>query len=147
MLGQRLPAETFTATTALTLATATTGARAGLVVLGESYAWAGLRHDGDQLVLVCRTAAVGGSETDTATAVPLGRDKASVRLRVTVRAGAVCQFSTELDGRGFTPIGQPFTASAGKWIGATLGLFATAPPTSAPTGAAEFDWFRVGPQG
>lgn len=145
VLGQRLPAESFVATTSLTLATATAGARAGLVVLGQTYAWAGLRHDGDQLVLVCRTAEVGGAETDTAVPVPLGRGRASVRLRVTVRAGAVCQFSADVDGGGFTPIGRPFTASAGKWIGATLGLFATAPQTAAPAGAAEFDWFRVGP--
>ncbi|MBI0384583.1 hypothetical protein JBE27_52100, partial [Streptomyces albiflaviniger] len=69
----------------------------------------------------------------------------------------------------WTPLGAPFPATAGKWIGATLGLFATGPATGSTGGvatgstggvatggtddvatgrtggAAEFDWFRVGP--
>ncbi|MGO4431578.1 glycoside hydrolase, partial [Streptomyces sp. MCAF7] len=57
VLGQRLPAESFVATTSMTLSARNAEARAGLVMLGESYAWAGLRHDGDRIVLAYRTAA------------------------------------------------------------------------------------------
>lgn len=152
VLGQRLPAESFVATTSMTLSARTPEARAGLVMLGESYAWAGLRHDGDRIVLAYRTAAKDAAEADAATPVPLGRGRA-VRLRVSVSPGAVCRFAADVDGHGFTPLGAPFQATAGKWIGATVGLFATrsetsgtgGPPEAAETAAAEFDWFRVGP--
>ncbi len=143
VLGQRLPAESFTATTSLTLTTTTPGARAGLVVLGGTYAWLGLACDGDRIALTCRTAAADTAETDAAAPVPLGRGRTSAQLRVTVTAGAVCWLAADVDGHGFTPIGAPFTASAGRWIGATLGLFATAPETTGRTGTAEFGWFRV----
>ncbi|SED50788.1 Beta-xylosidase [Streptomyces melanosporofaciens] len=145
VLTQRLPAESFTATTSMSVSTMTAGSRAGLVVLGESYAWAGPHHDGDRIVLVCRTAARDAAEVDVVTPVPLRRGRAAVRLRVTVRPGAVCQFAAEVDGRGFTPLGAPFPATAGKWIGATVGLFATGPATGGRGGVAEFDWFRMGP--
>ncbi|MBI0385003.1 glycoside hydrolase, partial [Streptomyces albiflaviniger] len=88
VLAQRLPAESFTATTSMSLSTATTGSRAGLVVLGETYAWVGLRHDGDRIVLVCRTAARDAAEVDAVTPVPLRRGRSRVRLRVSVRPGA-----------------------------------------------------------
>ena len=145
VLGQRLPAESFTATTSMTLSTTTAEARAGLVMLGATYCWAGLRHDGDRIVLVCRTAEEDAAEVDAAPPVPLGRGRAAVRLRVTVGPGAVCRFAADTDGRGFTPLGAPFTATAGTWIGATVGLFATGPAAAGRSGAAEFDWFRVSP--
>lgn len=145
VLGQRLPAESFTATTSMTLATGTDGVQAGLVVLGATYAWIGLRRDGEQLVLACRTAAAGAAEVDAATVVPLGRQHTSVRLRVSVTPGAVCQFAADVDGHGYTPLGAPFPATPGRWIGATVGLFATAPESTGRHGTAEFDWFRVRP--
>jgi beta-xylosidase len=145
VLGQRFPAQSCTATTSMTLTATTQDARAGLVILGRTYAWVGLRHDGEQLVLSCRTAAVGAAEVDAAPPVPLGRQHASVRLQVSVGPGAVCQLAADVDGRGYTPVGAPFPASQGRWIGATLGLFATAPETTGRHGTAEFDWFRVRP--
>jgi beta-xylosidase len=145
VLGQRLPAESFTATTSMTLTNATDDVRAGLVVLGATYAWIGLRRDGDQLVLACRTAAAGAAEVDAAAAAPLGRQHTSVRLRVSVTPGAVCQFAADVDGHGYTPVGAPFPATPGRWIGATVGLFATAPESTGRHGTAEFDWFRVRP--
>ncbi|HEX2299463.1 MAG TPA: glycoside hydrolase 43 family protein [Pseudonocardiaceae bacterium] len=145
VLGQRLPAESFVATTSMTLSTTTRDARAGLVVLGQTYAWVGLHHDGDRLLLVCRTAAVGAAETDAAAPVPLARERGPVRLRVTVRPGATCQFAADVDGQGYTTVGTPFPATPGRWVGATVGLFATAPEPAGRTGTAEFDWFRVAP--
>jgi hypothetical protein len=59
---------------------------------------------------------------------------------VTVSPGAVCQLMADVDGHGYAPVGAPFPATPGRWIGATLGLFATG-----RRGVAEFDWFRVRP--
>ncbi|GAA2683935.1 MULTISPECIES: glycoside hydrolase 43 family protein [Actinosynnema] len=143
VLGQRFPAEVFTATTSLTLSTTAPDARAGLVVLGDTYAWVGLRHDGDRLVLVHRTAGVGAAEVDAVAPTPVPpRHRGPVRLRVEVGAGASCRFLADLD--GWTPLGEPFPATPGRWIGATIGLFATA-PEGAGSGVAEFGGFTVTP--
>ena len=70
-----------------------------------------------------------------------------VFLRVTVNSQANCRFSYSLDGEPFTPIGDEFTASAGQWVGAKVGLFATSGPVlpSDKKGHADFDFFRLTP--
>jgi hypothetical protein len=66
-----------------------------------------------------------------------------VELRVAVADGAVCQFSWRRAGGGdFAPIGPSFVAQPGRWVGAKVGLFASA-PGPAPAGHADFDWFQV----
>lgn len=40
-------------------------------------------------------------------------------------------------------IGEPFTARAGRWIGAKMGIFAVGPGRLHETGYADFDWFRI----
>jgi hypothetical protein len=43
----------------------------------------------------------------------------------------------------FVPVGEPFPSSVDRWIGAKVGLLATAAPGATQTGHADFDWFRV----
>ena len=38
---------------------------------------------------------------------------------------------------------EPFTASPGKWIGATVGFYAGAAPDVIDRGWIDVDWFRV----
>ena len=67
-----------------------------------------------------------------------------------VSEGGKCRFSYSDDGRTFIPIGEEFTAKAGRWVGAKVGIFA-ASTVDSHTGAlgglrsgyADFDWFRV----
>lgn len=66
-------------------------------------------------------------------------------LRVKIMKDAVCSFSYSTDGTTFSPIGEPFTARKGKWIGAKVGLFAVRTGKTRETGYADFDWFRVTP--
>jgi len=109
LLGQRLPADRFRATTTLRL----TGARAGLTILGRSYAWIGL----EGRTLVHRVAGEGEPERDAAPPVAVG--DAAVAVGVEVTPDGYCQFLA-----GERPVGPPFAATAGHWVGATLGLFA-----------------------
>ncbi|MGI5229318.1 glycoside hydrolase family 43 protein [Actinoallomurus sp. CA-142502] len=145
VLGQRFPAESFVATTSLSLRATREDVRAGLVVLGDAYAWIGLRRVGSQLVLQYRTAAKSQGEVDAAASIPLPRGRDSVVLRVEVGPGAVCRFSADPDGRGLRPVGGTFTAAPSTWVGATLGLFGTAPSGPDQGDTAEVDWFRAGP--
>ncbi|MFD7945268.1 glycoside hydrolase, partial [Streptomyces sp. NPDC059744] len=46
-------------------------------------------------------------------------------------------------GTGFGSSGQPFAATPWRWVGALLGLFATAPAGKGPAGTAGFTGFRI----
>ncbi|MBC6458219.1 glycoside hydrolase 43 family protein [Actinomadura sp. HBU206391] len=140
VLGQRLPAGPCTATVALTLDSTVAGARAGLTVLGETYALIGLERTAGGLALVHRTAPAGEPETDAAARRPLPPGRATAHLAVHITAGAVCRFTADV-GDGPEPVGEPVTATAGRWVGATLGLFAVA--GTALAGHADFGAFRV----
>lgn len=147
LLLQKFSAPAFTATTALDLSGAGAGSEAGLIVFGYSYAWVGLRRDatGVRLVHVANVdASKSGAEREVAS---LPRESAKIFLRVTVAADAKCRFATSVDGRTFTPLGEEFQATAGKWVGAKVGLFAAslpAPSTVMP-GHADFDFFHLTP--
>jgi hypothetical protein len=64
-------------------------------------------------------------------------------LRVKVSQNAVCNFSYSVDGITFVPVGVPFTAQKGRWIGAKVGLFAVRTGKTRETGYADVDWFRI----
>jgi beta-xylosidase len=144
-LGQRLAAPRLRAETGVRL-TAPAGTRAGLLVLGNVYAWAGLERRPGGTFLVCRFAepelippnpSTPVSERDMIEPVPV---EGHVRLAVTVGDSAVVQFAAAVAGGGWTDVGPPFRATPGGWIGATLALFATSAPRPAATdGFADFD--------
>jgi hypothetical protein len=134
VLGRRLPGPRFRAETTAGLH-AGPGARAGLTVLGRSYAWIGLEQQPGGPHLVSRSAEAGGeAEKDLITPVPVD---GPVRLAVTVMGGAIARFAADT-GTGWRQHGPPFAATPGGWIGATLGLFATG-----PDGHADFEPLRI----
>ena len=122
------------------------GEDAGLVVMGRDYAALTVSPRAGSVRLglrVCPKADASGPETEAASrAVAAG----PVELRVEVGEGAICRFSVRAGAGVFEPIGDPFTAREGMWIGAKVGVFARAPIGASTTGSALFDWFRVGPE-
>jgi beta-xylosidase len=128
---QKLPAPEFTATTAVEFqpssASRAGDSRAGLVIMGQTYAGLMVSAEGDQLKLTEITGGKPGSTPPTepapeksvaSTTAPKGK----VWLRVAVTQPAVCTFSYSTDGKEFTPLGKPFTATAGYWMGSKVGL-------------------------
>lgn len=148
VLMQKFPAETFTATTKLVFTpnVKLENEKAGLIIMGMSYASLGLKssRDGVSLVYgVCQKAVDGKPEAETV--ITKLSPQTPVYLRVQVEEGARCQFSYSLDGKAFVPVGEPFVAVAGRWIGAKMGLFCTRTTQINDSGYADFDWFRVEP--
>ncbi|WP_327711713.1 glycoside hydrolase 43 family protein [Streptomyces sp. NBC_00464] len=148
VLVQRLPAETFTAEAELALGSEVAGAKAGLAVLGDAFSWIGLERPADGaggVRLVHRYAeTVAEHERDAEHSRPAPEGRA--RLRIEVTPGARCRFYADTgDGTGFRPSGQVFAATPWRWVGALLGLFATAPPGTGPAGTACFTGFRTTP--
>jgi beta-xylosidase len=142
LLLQKLSAPEFTVTTKLDCRGLAVGERAGLIVMGIDYSAIAVERTPTGLRLiktVCFDAEHAGKETMEAEVVIPGE---SVCLRTQVGSGAVCDFSYSRDGRRFLPAGKSFTARAGKWIGAKVGLFCRAASPAEAAGHADFDWFR-----
>ena len=143
LLLEKLTGPTTELTSKLVFRPSYKGDRVGLVIMGADYSTLELYFDGRQVFLQRRTCAKAdtGTAEEITDSIPLetvrpgeGRPYCTVYVRVNVadKAGAgwppevECRFSYSLDGKRFNGIGQVFTASAGKWIGAKAGFFALA---------------------
>jgi hypothetical protein len=119
--------------------------RAGLTVMGLSYATIALqsKKDGVYLVLlVCKAADKNNIENETSISKI---EQSVIYLRAQVTAGAKCIFSYSLDGKNFLIVPGEFSAEPGRWIGAKVGIYCTRQNTINDSGYADFDWFRIEP--
>lgn len=153
LLLQKLPAPAFDATSRIDARGLRAGERAGVVMMGMDYAALAVRRtaSGFELVhAVASDAHQGAREAETRIPLPDGFDGA-LFLRVRVEEGARTGFAWSLDGVRWQPVGEPFVAREGRWIGAKVGLFALAPAGAtsgaAAGGFADFDFFRITPSG
>lgn len=140
---QKFPAEEFTASVKLTFNPNFDNEEVGLVVMGMDYATLTLKRENGQLVLFtaeCLAADQGG-EPQKSVSIPIKTN--TIWLNVKVTKGAVCSFSYSSDGKSFIQAGKPFTAKAGKWIGAKVGLYALRQGVINDAGYADIDWFRI----
>jgi beta-xylosidase len=147
LLLQKFPAEQFTVTTKMTFTPnlKLENEKAGLIVAGLSYANIALKSkkDGNYLVYtICKSADQGKIEKEE---VITKIHEKEICLRVTVTAGAVCQFSYSLDGSNFTNVKEVFVAEPGKWIGAKVGVFCVREQKTNDSGYVDFDWVRISP--
>ena len=147
ILLQKTPADEFMATTKVKFSPnpKLENEKAGLIIMGQSYAGIAFKSGSKGLKLVhllCKNAKQGKPETEKELTSITQKE---VYLRIRVQKGAICQFSYSLDGTTYTDAGAPFQAEAGLWIGAKIGLFATRTVQINDSGYADFDWFRVEP--
>ena len=143
LLLQKFPAPSFTATAKVTFAAANDGDRTGLIIMGLDYAYLSVQKKPDGLYLaqtICQSADKGSPERETARVKLNGR---TFWLRVRVEEKAVCVFSYSANGKTYVPLGQPFKARQGRWIGAKVGIFAVGNGPAPKIGYADYDWFRV----
>lgn len=144
LLMQKFPSNEFTVETKMTFQPndRMTGERAGVIVMGYSYASLALedREDGIYLVYhICNNARNGNAETEVfATKI----NSNTVHFRVTVSADSMVEFSYSTNGRRFTKMDTAFKADRGHWIGAKVGVFCTRLQTTNDSGFADFDYFR-----
>ena len=148
VLTQKFPAEEFMATTKMRLIgnEKVENERAGFAVVGEDYSQLYIKQGAGKQTLhyaSCKKGLTSGRES--VTNVTDLEEGGYVYLRVKVGKGALCQWYYSLDGKKYTAVGDTFTAQPGKWIGATLGLYAARDTKINDSGYAEFDWFRIEP--
>lgn len=145
VLLQKFPADEFMVTTKMNFVpnTKLENEKAGLAIMGLSYANLALKSKKDGLYLVyvvCKDADKGNAEKET---VITKLNSGEIYLRVGVTAGAKCNFSYSVDGKNFTKAGEQFIATPGRWIGAKVGIFCTRETQTNDSGWGDFDWFRV----
>ena len=155
LLLQKTPAERFTATTRVCMASKADDQYGGLLVMGRDYSALIVRRVGNNFLLqrhTCIGADEGGAE-DIATLATLPPTEADtipyspavyldIHLRVSVKDGE-CRFAYSLDGRRFHAAGAPFRLRQGKWIGAKVGLVSERTNTKGNRGWLDVDWFRI----
>ena len=146
VLLQKFPAEEFMVTTKIMFTpNKNLEEKAGLVVMGFSYAGLALKNKKDGIYLVytvCKGAQNGKEEIEKEI---MKMSSPTAYLRVTIRKGAKCNFSYSLDGENFTTVDDVFQADVGRWIGAKVGLFCIRTSQINDSGYADVDWFRVEP--
>ncbi|WP_257669152.1 glycoside hydrolase family 43 protein [Parapedobacter tibetensis] len=148
VLMQKFPAPIFTATTKIEFAPhpdKLLGEKAGLVVMGRSYAALYVRKDEGGLSLVqgiADGAEKGNSEKET---IITKLESGALYLRVQVGEGGLCRFYYSTDDTEYREAGVSFQAVEGHWIGAKVGLFCTRANTINDAGWLDVDWFRISP--
>ena len=155
MLLQKIPADSFTATTKLRLAAKAEHQRGGIIMMGLSYSALVVERVGEEFQLkqlTCLDADKGKPQQEQviATLKPTDRDKIpyppalylDIQLRMTVSGGLV-NFAYSRDGKSFQPAGTAFKMREGKWIGAKIGLVAVEDNEKSDSGLLDVDWFRV----
>lgn len=145
ILTQKFPAENFSATAKIRLRPSEKelGEKAGLVVVGEDYSQLFIRKEKGHFQLYYGSCvnAYSGAEEQVRRIATLPED--FVYLRVQVKNGKTCSWTYSLDGKKYTVVENGFQAKPGKWIGATLGLYASREKHINDSGYAEVDWFRI----
>lgn len=151
LLLQKIDAPSYTATTHVRFRPAYDGDRAGLVIMGMDYATLGLEYRGGKLLLtqqVNHKADRGGEEQQQG-CVELSSGEVWLQCRIARKSNAdqtplmECHFAYSLDGKSFHPLGAPFVAKEGKWIGAKIGYYATAEIKRNDGAWLDVDWFRT----
>lgn len=151
LLLQKVVAPNYTVTAKVDFRSGYDGDRAGLTVMGLSYATIGLERRGGEIFLTqtdCYRAKKGSAERVNAS-VPFRDGELWLRCRIEQgrdgngNPSMLCTFSYSADGRKFVRLGERFTAEAGQWIGAKVGFFTAAETEKNDAGWLDIDWFRV----
>lgn len=145
LLLQKFPAPSFRATAKISFHPDPRyrGERMGFVVMGYDYGMLAIDNTPNGLLLSqisCKNANRNSKEVVHAS---VKLDQPQLYVRVIVEAGAMCRFYFSNDNTHFLPLGEPFKANTGQWIGAKMGFFITRPIVSNDGGWLDVDWFRV----
>lgn len=147
LLLQKIPAPDFSVITKLKYTVewdAWQGKKAGLIIMGNDYAYISISKDENGYLISQVTCKKAASNTPESVMAQKRLTGSSVFLKVSVSApDALCRFSYSEDGRDYIPLGETFTARQDLWTGAKVGIFCTGGKNTRIGGFTDFDWFRV----
>jgi beta-xylosidase len=106
--------------------------------MGLTYAGLMVHCDRDELQLEQISGKQEAESTTDTVNGSISHVRSPVWLRVEVNEGPKCIFSYSFDGKNFSPLGKPFEATPGRWIGAKVGLVCLGKDSYV-----DVNWFRV----
>lgn len=155
LLLQKIPAESFTATSKIRMTAKANNQMGGLIMMGLDYSAIVVKSVGENfqlILLTCKGADKGNAHTEQviATLPPTAADKTDYKpgihediyLRLTVKDSKL-RFAWSRDGRRFTQCAEEFQMKEGKWIGAKFGFVAVETDGQADRGWVDADWIRI----
>lgn len=145
ILAQKIPAETFMATTKFIFKPRVNGERIGFIMFGTDYGYISIvkRQDGNYISFgICPEANKDSSEVRY-DAEKIKSD--TVYLRIIVGTPGTTIFSYSNDGINFYKYGLTPLIAPGKWVGSKLGFFYTRNTITNDAGYADIDWLRIEP--
>jgi beta-xylosidase len=154
LLLQKFPGANFTATAKLSFENNPDAEESstGLIVFGEDYSYIAIEQGKDgKLKLVQRQMKDARTSKDVETeiiTIPIDQKNVFFRAKVEMLQNiepfdSKVTFYYSTDGKTFKIFGKPFKPSAGRWVGAKIGLFATGTKSINDSSYADYDWFRV----
>jgi beta-xylosidase len=142
LLLQKFPSEEFTATAKITFQPRFDEEEVDFVVMGMDYSALKLKQVGGKFFLshtIAKEVDKKGTEKES---TPILIQHNIVFFRVQVLQNGICTFFYSENGADFKPIGTPFLAKEGKWIGAKIGFVALRNGFINDAGNVKLDWIR-----
>jgi beta-xylosidase len=149
VLTQKLVCPEFEAECQLEVEALKEGDRAGLVMMGGTYAFLAVRRSRLGHALVYGTSQEAGKKKteEVTTIAKLPADAKTVRLFLTLTKGAQIHMYYQMGNCAKAEVEEAasFHPSDHTWVGAKLGIFAVADDVAGECGYADFEYFRVKP--
>ena len=140
---QKIPAESFTSTTKINFSSLQIGERAGLILMGKSYAAIELLNSGNGLQLNYVTCNDADKKSPEIRLPVLTNAPSTIYFRIKMDVGAFASFSYSLDGLNFQNINAKFKATPGVWVGAKIGFYCTSNKVTNDAGYLEIQSFNT----
>lgn len=142
ILGQKLPAEEFTARVKFRFNPLHINERFGFVVLGSSYAYMSIENRKDGLHMVCREnskADGNGIETELASFPVSGNE---FYFNINVEKGLIRDFGFAEKDEKFKSVTLAMNMKPGRWVGTKIGFFMLRTNKTNDAGFVDIDWMR-----
>jgi beta-xylosidase len=143
LLLQKFPAPAFRATGKMMLHPENNGDKAGLIIMGEDYAYIGVKKRNNGMLIqqgICKSANKKSPEIIQGKEIP---ESEVIYFKTAILDNAKCKFYYSLDRNEFIPFGSAFDAKPGRWIGAKTGIFCLGQEKTNDAGYVDIDWFRI----
>ena len=143
ILGQKTPADSFSAQVSFKFTPRHVGERFGLVLFGTAYAEVSVLNTAGGLVIECRentSAEKGGIDRIVASSPANGFD---LTFHLRMKAGGKFQLGHASGNAAVDWFDKAFTASPGKWVGARIGLYMLRNNITNDAGYVDVDAFRI----
>lgn len=149
ILGQKTPADEFTATVDVFFKPKFNKEKFGLVVFGTDYASISLEKRENGIYVIWSEnikADKNGIEKEISNFFPIeGKQEGHFLLQVKVTKGGECLFSINEGYEKSIVFNKPLIAKPGRWVGAKIGLYCIRNNITNDAGYADIDWVRFGP--